>query len=100
MPLFQTTGQDDDLLIEIPDFDGLNPEEETSVKQLSEFVRDTLGTLDELPRQIVIMHYIDGLPYRDIAKTVGQSEGSVRQISSRAIKALRIKFEEKNIYDR
>lgn len=45
--------------------------------------------------QVLYLHYIDGLPFRDIATQMGISECAARQACHRMIKALRKYYREK-----
>ena len=45
--------------------------------------------------QVLYLHYIDGLPFRDIAAQMGISECAARQACHRMIKALRKYYREK-----
>jgi len=44
-------------------------------------------------RQVIVMRFIDGLSYPDIARVLGKSVGAVRVIQYRALVALRRKLE-------
>jgi len=46
---------------------------------------------------VLVMRYIDGLSYKDIAETIGKTEEAVRQISSRSIRALKMIFKNKGL---
>jgi RNA polymerase sigma-70 factor (ECF subfamily) len=50
----------------------------------------SLDSLSERERNVVTLRVIDELSYEDIAARVGQTEASVRQILSRALKKLRL----------
>ncbi|MEE8608466.1 MAG: sigma-70 family RNA polymerase sigma factor [Nitrospiraceae bacterium] len=45
-------------------------------------------------RQVIVMRFIDGLSYPDIAKVLGKSIGAVRVIQCRALCALRHRLED------
>lgn len=45
--------------------------------------------LSEEQRALVLRHYLDGIPYGEIAQHVGRTESAVRQIVSRAIRTLK-----------
>ena len=45
-------------------------------------------------RQVIVMRFIDGLSYPDIAKVLGKSIGAVRVIQHRALCALRHRLED------
>lgn len=54
-----------------------------------------LGELDDSTREIMEFRFVEGMKSQEIAKIVGKSEESVRQIQSRALKKLRHLYEEK-----
>lgn len=48
-----------------------------------------IQNLSEDQRALVVRHYIDGISHAEIARNVGRTESGVRQIVSRAIRALK-----------
>lgn len=52
-----------------------------------------LDTLSPREREIVILHYYDGMAHREIARRMGLSHTNVRQICHVALKKLRIAME-------
>ena len=50
-------------------------------------------------RQVIVMRFIDGLGYPDIAQVLGKSVGAVRMIQYRALSALRRQLEDDLGYD-
>jgi RNA polymerase sigma-70 factor (ECF subfamily) len=48
-------------------------------------------------RQVIIMRFVDGLSYPDIARVLGKSIGAVRVIQYRALHSLRRKLEDETI---
>ncbi len=48
-----------------------------------------MQSLPEEQRTLVVRHYIDGIPHAEIARNVGRTESSVRQIVSRAMRTLK-----------
>lgn len=66
------------------------PEPPTTPQQDND---DLLETLDRLPhkqRQAVAYHYLAGLPYAEVAETIGDSTGAVRRAAAYCIAALRL----------
>lgn len=57
-------------------------------------VRGALTGLKEEYQEIVIWHYIDDLSIREVAKMLDKSEGAVRVMLHRALKALKHKLHE------
>ncbi len=50
-------------------------------------------------QQVILMSFIEGFPYAEIASSLGKSEGAIRVILHRALKKMRLLFEaEKNLY--
>ena len=55
-----------------------------------EQIRGALGALTEDQRQVIILHFFEGLSYSEIAEVMGKQEGAVRTIQYRALKSLRV----------
>jgi len=55
----------------------------------SEEVRDAIIKLKRDHQQVIVLRFIDGLEYPDIAAIMGKSEGAVRVIQHRALAALK-----------
>jgi RNA polymerase sigma-70 factor (ECF subfamily) len=72
-----------------------NPTAETSPEAMAEaslnkdYVRDAVLKLKGEKQKVILMRFIDGLSYREIAKALGKSEGAVRVIQYRALNDLR-----------
>lgn len=66
---------------EVPEFPETSisvlPEDALDQKETADLVRDILKTLTEEQQLVIGMHYYEGIPVKDIAKTLGVSEGSV-----------------------
>jgi len=58
---------------------------EECVSQVAKALRDL--DLDE--RTVLLLHYVDGLSYREMAQTLGRPDGTVKWITSRALESLR-----------
>ena len=69
--------------------DETNPEVmvESIFKQNS--VRDAISRLKEEKQKVIIMRFIDGFSYKEIADSMGKKEGAVRVIQYRALNDLR-----------
>ncbi len=61
----------------------------------SERVRDAIVRLKHDRRRVILMRFIDGLNYREIAAAMSKSEGAVRVIQHRALRELREILERK-----
>ncbi|MFA5736831.1 MAG: sigma-70 family RNA polymerase sigma factor [Candidatus Paceibacterota bacterium] len=86
----------DDWQIEFID-QALNPAEEAEEMELAHLARQAITKMKEPDRQILVMHYIEGLSYRDIAEIIDKNEAAVRQISSRSIQTLKSFFKDKGL---
>ncbi len=70
-----------------------SPEASCEAKVDGEQVWEGVRTLRGNQRQVIVMRFIDGLSYPDIAKVLGKSIGAVRVIQHRALCALRQRLE-------
>ncbi len=52
-------------------------------------IRDAVMRLKGDKRTVVMMHFIDGFSYEEIAKAMGKSEGTIRVIQHRALKDMK-----------
>jgi RNA polymerase sigma-70 factor (ECF subfamily) len=71
-----------------------SPEASCEAKADGERVWEGVRRLRGNQRQVIVMRFIDGLPYSDIAKVLGKSVGAVRVIQYRALCALRKRLED------
>lgn len=71
-----------------------SPEESCEAKADGERVWEGVRRLRGDQRQVIVMRFIDGLSYSDIAKVLGKSIGAVRVIQYRALCALRRRLED------
>lgn len=55
---------------------------------------DGLGRLTAMQRAVLILHYADGLPVREVAAAIGKSESATESLLSRGREALRAAYEE------
>jgi RNA polymerase sigma factor for flagellar operon FliA len=58
----------------------------------SENKRELMGTLNRLPereRMIVTLHYFEGVPLQEIARSLGVTESRVSQLHTRALRMMR-----------
>lgn len=94
LPMLEGTPEDWQIELSDP---GLTPIEEAEERELAKFARQAIDELKEFERQVVVMRYIDGLPYRDIALALDKSEEAVRQTSSRSIKVIKEIFKRQGL---
>jgi RNA polymerase sigma-70 factor (ECF subfamily) len=59
-----------------------------------ELLSEALGRLTAMQRAVLILHYADGLPVREIAREIGKSESATESLMTRAREALREAYEE------
>ena len=71
-----------------------SPEASCEAKADGERVWEGVRRLRADQRQVIVMRFIDGLSYPDIAKVLGKSIGAVRVIQYRALCALRHRLED------
>jgi RNA polymerase sigma-70 factor (ECF subfamily) len=71
-----------------------SPEASCEAKADGERVWEGVRTLRGDQRQVIVMRFIDGLSYSDVAKVLGKSIGAVRVIQYRALCALRRRLED------
>lgn len=55
---------------------------------------EALGRLTAMQRAVLILHYADGLPVREVAREIGKSESATESLMTRAREALREAYEE------
>jgi RNA polymerase sigma-70 factor (ECF subfamily) len=70
-----------------------SPEASCEAKADGERVWEVVRRLRGDQRQVIVMRFIDGLSYPDIARVLGKSIGAVRVIQYRALCALRRRLE-------
>jgi len=83
-------------LHEVDPIDELSdPAKETEVKLENAFIKKTVLKLKGDKQKVILMHFIDGMTYEEIAKALNKSEGSIRVIQYRALGDLRklLRFE-------
>lgn len=72
----------------------VNLEEETQANSDLDTIKVVLANLKEEYQEVVIWHYINDLSIAEIAKMLKKSEGSVRVLLHRALKAVKKEIEE------
>ena len=70
-----------------------NPKQMISTSQEHEALYEALSELREDYRQVLILRFINGLSPGEVAESMGKTEGAVRVLQHRALKALRQSFE-------
>lgn len=59
-----------------------------------ELLLENLGRLTAMQRAVLILHYADGMPVREVAQEIGRSESATESLLTRAREALRAAYEE------
>lgn len=73
-----------------PDPVVIDVEEEVWSKDVSETVRAALADLGEGEREAITLAYFGGLPYREVAKRLGEPEGTVKSRIRSGMKKLSV----------
>ena len=74
-----------------------SPEFFCEAKLDGEEVWRAVRALDGDQRQVIVLRFMDGLSYADVADVVGKSVGAVRVAQYRALRALRRRLEDGNL---
>lgn len=67
----------------------LDPEETVADHLEIQEVRRAIGELSEDERQVILLRFVEGLPHKETAEILGQSEVGSRVLQHRALKKLR-----------
>jgi RNA polymerase sigma factor for flagellar operon FliA len=76
-----------------------SPYEGVALRQMQRRVRDLVKDLPDPERRIVRHHYLQGLPFDEIAEQMGLSKGRISQLHKRAIERLRDALRQTNEVD-
>ena len=74
-----------------------SPESFCEAKLDGEEVWRAVRALDGDQRQVIVLRFMDGLSYADVADVLGKSVGAVRVAQYRALRALRRRLEDGNL---
>lgn len=74
-----------------------NPIEMTEEKLHSDFLKDALAKIKPKYRQIIILKFINELSNKEISDVIKKSEGGVRILQFRALKALKVELASKGV---
>jgi RNA polymerase sigma-70 factor (ECF subfamily) len=66
-----------------------NPDAITEASLNRSHVRKAILKLKEEKQKVILMHFVDGFSYKEIAKVLNKSEGAVRVIQYRALNDLK-----------
>jgi len=73
---------------QIPD-DAATPQELLEKADVAKIVRCAIQSLIGEQQDVIILKFINDLPNKEIAELLGKTEGAIRQLQCRALKALR-----------
>jgi len=72
-----------------PDQQILEPEKQAEVDFTKAIIKKAVLKLKGDKQRVILMHFIDGLSYKEVAKALNKSEGAIRVIQYRALSDLR-----------
>jgi RNA polymerase sigma-70 factor, ECF subfamily len=64
------------------------PEAQVEARLIREDLREAIGTLTEDQQHVLALRYGHEMPIQDVARTLGKTEGAIKQLQARAIAAL------------
>ncbi len=67
----------------------IDPQVDAEVVLNQIYVKRAIFKLKKEKQKVILMRFIDGFSYAEIAKTLNKSEGAIRVIQHRALKELR-----------
>ena len=73
-----------------------NPDEIFEVSETWRHIRQAISALDETSQHVIISRFLAGLSHKEIAQTLGVSDGNVRIVQYRAIRKIREMLGEEN----
>ena len=76
-----------------------SPYEGVALRQMQRRVRDLVKDLPDPERRIIRHHYLQGLPFDEVAEQMGLSKGRISQLHKRAIERLRDALKQTNEVD-
>ena len=77
---------DNEIILEDP---GKTPEELAEQQCTQKEIRRVILQLPEIQQQVILLGFIEGFQYSEIAATLNKSEGNIRVIIHRALKKMR-----------
>jgi RNA polymerase sigma-70 factor (ECF subfamily) len=75
-------------LMETMESDISGPAEQTIKKQTFESLHEALSELTEEQQDVIALRFGYEMPIKEVAQTIGKSEGAVKQLQARAVAAL------------
>ena len=74
---------------QLPDPAAVTPEEGAATRELARQLEAAVGSLPAKQRAALLLSRVDGLAYRDVAETLGCTEGAVKALLFRATQSLK-----------
>ncbi len=81
----QNTTNIDDVVEEVPDKQVSDPQALAEANFNSAIIKEAVLKLNGDKQRVILMHFIDGFSYEEIARALHKSEGAVRVIQYRAL---------------
>ncbi|MCB1097184.1 MAG: sigma-70 family RNA polymerase sigma factor [Verrucomicrobiae bacterium] len=72
-------------------------DDERAWREIAPSLDAALQSLSEINRRVVLLHFIEGLPYSEIGQTLGTTEGASRVRANRALKDLARWFQKRGL---
>jgi len=77
----------------IQDPNALDPEQEANTAELKDRLADAIESLPERERLVIALYYYESLTLREIGEVLGVTESRVSQLHTKAVLALRSRFQ-------
>ncbi len=71
-----------------------SPEDDAVARLTTEEIVDLLGDLTDDQRQVLLLRLVGGLSHAEVAEVLGRRRGAVKQLSRRALRALRAQLDD------
>jgi RNA polymerase sigma-70 factor (ECF subfamily) len=85
---FGPPDEKDDFQVLVSDEDAAAPEENVEKAEQARKISEVLKVLSPKHREVVLLRFYEGRPYREIAEIVGVSEGTVKSRLHHALKQI------------
>jgi RNA polymerase sigma-70 factor (ECF subfamily) len=73
---------------------GQDPASKVEEQLIVERVKEALGVLDPIQREVVVLRFLVGLSLREVAATLDKSVGAIKSQQHRGLAALRVALNE------
>lgn len=87
---YRESGKIDEVSLEVADndFKANNADSQSNIP--SDDIMRAMGQIKGEYRDIIVLHYLEGLPREEICQILGKSDGAVRVLIHRALNALKL----------